>query len=72
MKCTSAYEQGGEQVCEKWLKDRKGRMLTKDDLTQYQKIIVALHETIRLQAEIDTLYPRVEETLHSLTTDSAA
>lgn len=44
---------GGYQVCEKWLKDRKGRTLTKDDLAHYQKIIVALSETIRLMAEID-------------------
>jgi hypothetical protein len=44
---------GGYQVCEKWLKDRKGRTLTKDDLAHYQKIVVALTETIRLMAEID-------------------
>jgi hypothetical protein len=44
---------GGYQVCEKWLKDRKGRTLTKDDLAHYQKIVVALSETIRLMAEID-------------------
>ena len=46
---------GGYQVCEKWLKDRKGRTLTKDDLAHYQKIVVALSETIRLMAEIDVL-----------------
>lgn len=44
---------GGYQVCEKWLKDRKGRALTKDDLAHYQKIVVALSETIRLMSEID-------------------
>jgi predicted helicase len=44
---------GGYQVCEKWLKDRKGRTLTPDDLTHYQKIVVALNETIRLMKEID-------------------
>jgi predicted helicase len=44
---------GGYQVCEKWLKDRKGRPLTKDDLAHYQKIVVALTETIRLMAEVD-------------------
>lgn len=48
---------GGYQVCQKWLKDRKGRTLTYDELTHYQKIIVALKETIRLMAEIDTLIP---------------
>jgi predicted helicase len=49
---------GGYQVCHKWLKDRKGRTLTYDELTHYQKIIVALKETIRLMAEIDALIPR--------------
>jgi predicted helicase len=44
---------GGYQVCEKWLKDRKGRTLTDDDITHYHKIIVALSETIRLMSEID-------------------
>lgn len=44
---------GGYQVCEKWLKDRKGRKLLKDDVEHYQKIVVALSETIRLMAEID-------------------
>ena len=39
---------GGYQVCEKWLKDRKGRTLSKDDIAHYQKIVVALTETIRL------------------------
>jgi predicted helicase len=47
----------GYQVCQKWLKDRKGRTLTYDELTHYQKIIVALKETIRLMAEIDELIP---------------
>ena len=44
---------GGYQVCEKWLKDRKGRTLSQDDITHCQKIVVALSETIRLMAEID-------------------
>ena len=44
---------GGYQVCEKWLKDRKGRKLTKDDIEHYHKIVVALSETMRLMAEID-------------------
>jgi predicted helicase len=46
---------GGYQVCEKWLKDRKGRKLTIDDIDHYQKIVVALKETILLMSEIDEL-----------------
>ena len=48
---------GGYQVCEKWLKDRRGRKLSYDDLTHYQKIVVALRETIRLMQEIDAAVP---------------
>ena len=44
---------GGYQVCEKWLKDRKSRKLSYDDIQHYQKIVVALNETIRLMTEID-------------------
>jgi hypothetical protein len=44
---------GGYQVCEKWLKDRKGRTLSAADREHYQKIVVALSETIRLMQEID-------------------
>ena len=49
---------GGYQVCEKWLKDRKGRTLLKDDIAHYQKIVVALAETIRLMKEIDEVIER--------------
>ena len=48
-----SFHIGGYQVCDKWLKDRKGRTLLKADISHYQKIIVALSETIRLMAEID-------------------
>jgi SOS-response transcriptional repressor LexA len=48
-----SFHIGGYQVCEKWLKDRKGRTLSPDDITHYHRIVVALSETIRLMAEID-------------------
>ena len=44
---------GGYQVCEKWLKDRRGRRLSFEDLTHYQRVVVALRETIRLMSEVD-------------------
>ena len=44
---------GGYQVCEKWLTERKGRSLSDEDLAYYQKIVVALAETMRLMKEID-------------------
>jgi len=49
---------GGYQVCEKWLKDRRGRTLTYDDLEHYCKVVTALSETIRLMAEIDAAIPK--------------
>ncbi len=36
---------GGYQVCQKWLKDRKGRMLSKEDVEHYHRVVVALSET---------------------------
>jgi hypothetical protein len=47
------FHVGGYQVCEKWLKDRKGCKLYADDIRHYQKIVVALSETIRLMKKID-------------------
>lgn len=48
---------GGYQVLQKWLKDRRGRKLSIDDSEHYQKIVVALKETMRLMEEIDGLIP---------------
>jgi predicted helicase len=44
---------GGYRVAEKWLKDRKGRLLSYDELTHYQNVIAALARTLEMQAEID-------------------
>jgi predicted helicase len=52
------FHVGGYQVLDKWLKDRKGRTLTWDDIQHYQKIVVALKETIRLMKEIDAAIPK--------------
>ena len=46
---------GGYQVCEKWLKDRKGRALSAEDIGHYQRVVVALNETIRFMGEIDAV-----------------
>ena len=44
---------GGYQPLDKWLKDRRGRTLSFDDLNHYRRIAAALTETIRLMAEVD-------------------
>ena len=46
---------GGYQPAQKWLKDRKGRTLSVDDIMHYQRIIVALTETDRIMKEIDKI-----------------
>ena len=43
---------GGYQPAQKWLKDRKGRALSFDDVLHYQKIIKILTETDRIMKEI--------------------
>jgi len=43
---------GGYQPAQKWLKDRKDKILSFEEILHYQKIIVALSETDRLMKEI--------------------
>ncbi|MBI2470895.1 MAG: N-6 DNA methylase [Planctomycetes bacterium] len=57
---------GGYQVCEKWLKDRKNRKLSLDEIKHYCTIVTALAKTIEIQKAIDAFYPKVEnETISS-------
>ncbi len=44
---------GGYQPAQKWLKDRKGRQLSFDDIMHYQKIIKVLTETDRIMQTIE-------------------
>ncbi|MBP5545566.1 MAG: N-6 DNA methylase [Kiritimatiellae bacterium] len=39
---------GGYQPAQKWLKDRKGRTLSTDEILHYKKIVLALAETAKL------------------------
>jgi hypothetical protein len=55
------YQIGGYQVCSKWLKDRKGRRLSLDDIKHYCKIVTSIQETIEIQKVIDSIYPEVEK-----------
>lgn len=56
-----SYQIGGYQVCDKWLKDRKDRELSLDEIETYCKIVTALSKTIDLQKEIDENYEGVEK-----------
>ena len=44
---------GGYQPAQKWLKDRKNRTLTYDDIEHYRKIIAILIETHNLMQELE-------------------
>jgi len=46
---------GGYQVCHKWLKDRRRRVLSYDELQTYQYIVAALDETLQRMEAIDGL-----------------
>ncbi|MBA2123813.1 DNA methyltransferase [bacterium Unc6] len=54
------YQIGGYQVLNKWLKDRKGKTLSLNDIKHYCQIATALKKTIEIQKNIDNLYPEVE------------
>lgn len=54
------YQIGGYQVLDKWLKDRKERTLSLEDIQHYCRVATAIQKTIAIQAEIDELYPKIE------------
>jgi predicted helicase len=47
------FRVGGYQVLDKWLKDRKGRTLTPEDIEHYRRVVAALYETSQIMEEID-------------------
>jgi hypothetical protein len=49
------FRVGGYCVCEKWLEDRKDNELTLKEIEDYQRIIVAFDETIKIMHEIDEI-----------------
>ena len=44
---------GGYQVCEKWLKDRRGRGLTNHEIETYRHMVYALSQTLELVEVIE-------------------
>jgi predicted helicase len=50
------YQIGAYQVMEKYLKDRKGRKLSLDEINHYMKVAKAIQLTIELQQKIDVVY----------------
>ena len=60
---TEAWEMyiGGYQPAQKWLKDRKGRTLSSDEIKHYEKIIYVLTETKRIMDSMDDPAAQLEE-----------
>jgi len=54
---------GGYQVSEKWLKDRKGRTLSSEEVSHYVRVITAIAETISIHGFLDDLFAEVETSL---------
>jgi predicted helicase len=52
------FEVGGYQVCRKWLRDRRGRQLTAEEIDQYRRLVLALSDTLQRTATIDQLIAR--------------
>jgi hypothetical protein len=57
------YHIGGYQVCHKWLKDRKDRVLSLNDVKHYCKVVTAIQKTIEIQTHIDALFQKIEKAL---------
>lgn len=53
--CVWDTQIGGYRVAEKWLKDRKGRQLSFEDVMHYHEVVAALARTQELQSELDAL-----------------
>jgi len=54
------YRIGAYQVMEKYLKDRKSRKLSLDEINHYMKVAKAIQLTIELQQKIDEIYGKAE------------
>ncbi len=52
---TWSFKVGGYAVCEKWLKDRKGRQLDFADIQHYGAVVAALTRTRELMQKIDAI-----------------
>jgi len=59
------YRIGGYQVCHKWLKDRKGRTLSLNDVKHYCRIATVIEKTIEIQNKIGVIYDKIENELIS-------
>jgi hypothetical protein len=55
------FEVGGYQVMFQWLKERKNRVLSLEEIRQYCKVATSVSRTIELQQMIDEIYNEIEQ-----------
>jgi predicted helicase len=56
---TWTMQLGGYYPLEKWLKDRRGRILTDDELRHYLRMVLALRETRRIMRDLDNYWTAI-------------
>ena len=57
------YQIGGYQVAEKYLKDRKKRELSLEEIVHYMRVVKAVEKTIEVQRKVDMVFGKVEEAI---------
>lgn len=63
---------GGYVPAQKWLKDRRNSELSVDEILEYQRIVVALTETVGVMADIDETLSSLFDQIEAQVTDMAA
>jgi hypothetical protein len=54
---------GAYQVMEKYLRDRKGRKLSLDEINHYMKVAKSIRLTIQLQGKVDSVYAKIDQSV---------
>ncbi len=49
------FHMAGYQVCDKWLKERRDRRLSSQEVGTYQRVLAAVRETLRVMSDIDSV-----------------
>jgi predicted helicase len=47
------FNVGGHQVCRKWWRDRRGRVATAHDISDYRQLVDGVHNTIEIISQVD-------------------
>lgn len=55
------FRVGGYQPAEKWLKDRRERMLSLEDLEHYPQMLGAMARTLELMVKVEAVYSGLED-----------